>query len=165
MPTYRFNRLMEKRGLRWLPVEPWRFDNNKHNYDFKDDTEEEYQEALKEQQKTVKWFEENDGSDADEYLWLIKPVEEKLKAPDSEFMYQGLHKAMMPLIACSGRNAERNLFSWAHKGNGHTKIRVPSLKRNKAEWSKFYNEFPRIAAEVRLGNRRFVNGAKLKYIW
>lgn len=168
MPTYRFIKRLEKQGLRWLPPEPWRFNNNKHNYDFKEETEEEYQKALKRQEETIRWY-----ADVDEGVdepgtapwWLKLPIEEKLKAPDSDFMYDGLHKSMMPVIACSGRNAERSLFSGKHKGNGYKRIRVPSLKRNNAEWSKFYNEFPAIAAEVRLGNRRFVNGAKLKYIW
>lgn len=168
MPTYRFMQNMEKRGLKWLPAAPWHFDNNCHNYDFKEETEKIYQEALKEQEEEIKWHAEVDeGSDGPnpEPWWLELPVEEKLKAPDSDFTYDGLHKSLKPVIVCSGRNAKRELFNWSHKGNKYTKIRVPSLKRSKAEWVKFYNKFPWIAAEVCLGNRRFVNGAKLKYIW
>jgi hypothetical protein len=159
---------MEKRGLRWLPVEPWRFDNNSHNYDFKRRTEEEYQKALKSQEEKIRWYAEVDEGDDEPGTapwWLKLPIEEKLKAPDSDFVYDGLHKSLMPVIICSGRNAERSLFRGNHKGSGYKRIRVPSMKRNNAEWYKFYNEFPRVAAEVRLGNRRFINGAKLKYIW
>ena len=72
---------------------------------------------------------------------------------------------MKPADAYCGSYARKERYNWAHKGNGYKRIRVPSLKRNNAEWARFYNEFPRIAAEVRLGNRRFINGAKLKYIW
>lgn len=166
--TYRFRCRLERLGLNWLPREPWRTDNNRHNYDFKEKTEDEYQKALERQEKTIKWFAEVDEGDdkpGSEPWWLKLPVEEKLKAPDSDFMYDGLHKSMMPAIACGGRDARKGLYDWAHKGNGYKRIRVPSLKRNKAEWTRFYNEFPRIAAEVRLGNRRFINGAKLKFIW
>ncbi len=159
---------MEKRGLRWLPVAPWHFDNNAHNYDFKEKTEEEYQKALKRQEELIRWYAEVDEGDDEpgtKPWWLKLPIEEKLKAPDSDFMYDGLHKSMMPVIIAVGEGAKNGLFNGNHKGSGYKRIRVPSLKRNKAEWTKFYNEFPRVAAEVRLGNRRFINGAKLKYIW
>ena len=43
-------------------------------------------------------------------------------------------------------------------------IRVPSLKRSNKEWENFYRTFPWIGADVAIGNERFCDGAKLKYI-
>lgn len=76
-----------------------------------------------------------DGYDSD--CFEVMTVEERLALPDSYFP----------------------------KNRRETKIRVPSLKRNKSVWEKFYNTFPSIAADVRTGKERFINGAKLKYIW
>lgn len=169
-PTYRLNQSMEEQGIRWMPVAPWHLDNNRANYDYANETEKAYQKALKDQNETIKWAEETYGLDDwgedDFYTWLIKPVEEKLKAPDADFSYDGRHKALMPALAIAGSHeSKKRHFQRTHKGNWYWKIRVPSIKRGKSEWVKFYNEFPDIAADVRLGNRRFVNGAKLKYIW
>ena len=44
------------------------------------------------------------------------------------------------------------------------RIRVPSMKRSNKEWEKFYRIWPSIACEVATGERRFIDGAKLKYI-
>ena len=44
------------------------------------------------------------------------------------------------------------------------RVRVPSLKRTNKEWENFYRTFPWLAKEVALGNTRFCDGAKLKYI-
>ena len=146
-------------------------DNDKPNSMFKENTERIYQKYVEKQNETVKWFEEIDengegyGPD-DEYTWLKKPIEEKLKAPDSDFTADGKHKSINPFLVMSKAN-QRKWYSREHKGSayGAFRVRVPSLKRSKQEWSKFYNEYPEIAAEVRFGNRRFYNGAKLKYIW
>lgn len=142
-------------------------DNDAPNSMYKDNTEEVYQKYLKKMYDDIKEYEiidENgEGYDIDdEYTWLKKSIEEKLKAPDSDFVGDGMHKS----INNSWLNFT-NGFNHAHKGSacGAFRVRVPSMKRSKQEWSKFYNEFPDIAAEVRLGNRRFYNGAKLKYIW
>ena len=43
-------------------------------------------------------------------------------------------------------------------------IRVPSLKRTDKEWENFYRTWPLLGAEVAVGNERFCDGAKLKYI-
>ena len=170
-PTYRFRVALGKLGLHWTPPMV-NTDNSITNYDAKEKygekAEEEYRLALSRQQERIKQFAEVDEGDdkpGSEPWWLKLPVEEKLKAPDADFMYEGLHKALKPADAYCGSYARRERYNWAHKGNGYKRIRVPSMKRNNAEWAKFYNEFPRIAAEVRLGNRRFINGAKLKYIW
>lgn len=140
-------------------------DNNAPNSMYKDDTNKAYQEYVEKQNHTIKWFEDidegNEGYGPEEhYTWLKKPVEEKLKAPDSDFMQDGLHKSLNPVRDSIHMNH-------VHKGSayGAFRIRVPSLKRSKQVWCKFYNEFPKIAAEVRYGNRRFINGAKCKYIW
>ena len=44
------------------------------------------------------------------------------------------------------------------------RIRVPSMKRSNKEWEKFYRLWPSVACEVATGKRRFIDGAKLKYI-
>jgi len=44
------------------------------------------------------------------------------------------------------------------------RVRVPSLKRSDREWENFYRTFPWIGAEVAVGEVRFVDGAKMKYI-
>ena len=146
-------------------------DNDAPNSMYKDDTEKVYQEYVKEQNRTIKWFEDIDEDNEgygpeEEYTWLKKPIEEKLKAPDSDFTANGKHKSMNPLLIMNRENAVA-WFNREHKGSafGAFRVRVPSLKRSKQEWCKFYNEFPKIAADVRYGNRRFYNGAKLKYIW
>lgn len=160
---------MENEDIRWMPSRDKR-DNKATNYDSRADVESAYQEKIKRYEDTMKWFESfyepGEEVDAEEYIFLKLPIEEKLKAPDSDFIYQGLHKSMMPAIGCSGREVKRNHFKGAHKGNRlYWRVRVPSMKRDNATWRRFYNEFPDIAAEVRFGTRRFVNGAKCKYIW
>ena len=144
-------------------------DNDEPNSMYKENTEMVYQKYVEDMNKTIKWFEDIDvdheGYDPeDEYTWLKKPIEEKLKAPDSDFVTNGIHKSMLGILITDNRD---DYFNRVHKSSGYGafRIRVPSLKRNNHEWSKFYNEFPKIAAEVRYGNRRFYNGAKLKYIW
>lgn len=146
-------------------------DNDAPNSMYKDNTEEVYRKYVEKQNETIKWFEDCDEDGEgfgpeDAYTWLVKPIEEKLKAPDSDFATDGCHKSMNPFLIMSKAN-QREWYKHAHKGSacGAFRVRVPSMKRSKQEWSKFYNEFPDIAAEVRLGNRRFYNGAKLKYIW
>ena len=43
-------------------------------------------------------------------------------------------------------------------------VRVPSLKRTDREWVNFYRTWPGIAEDVAIGEERFADGAKLKYI-
>ena len=43
-------------------------------------------------------------------------------------------------------------------------IRVPSMKRSNREWENFYRTFPSLGVSVATGKRRFIDGAKLKYI-
>lgn len=165
-PTWRMKNEMQVEGIRWMPEPSWKKDNNAPNYEFKDETEEAYQKAVKDQNERIKRAEDQYGKDdwdeGDYYTWLIKPIEEKLKAPDSDFSYDGMHKNLMPALTVCDRDYH---FRATHKGGRYSRIRVPSMKRGKTEWHKFYNVFPEIAAQVRLGNRRFINGAKLKYIW
>lgn len=168
--TIGLRKKLESEGIRWMPPAFYHFDNYASNYDFRNDTEKAYQKAIEKQNETIKWFEDIDEDgigydEEDKYTWLKKPIEEKLKAPDADFSYDGIHKSMIPGLGFGDKNTRRKHFSGVHKGNRYSKIRVPSMKRSKTEWQKFYNVFPDIAAQVRLGNRRFINGAKLKYIW
>lgn len=50
------------------------------------------------------------------------------------------------------------------RNDKHQRIRVPSMKRSNKEWEKFYRLWPSVACEVAIGERRFIDGAKLKYI-
>ena len=38
------------------------------------------------------------------------------------------------------------------------------MKRSNKEWEKFYRLWPSVDCEVATGERRFIDGAKLKYI-
>ena len=62
----------------------------------------------------------------------------------------------------------RDRLSWPdskfNRNERYQRVRVPSMKRNIREWEGFYRLFPTIAVEVALGERRFIDGAKLKYI-
>lgn len=166
--SYRLNCQMEKEGITWTPPLDNR-DNRATNYDSGNEAEEEYLSTVKHYERTMAWFadqyEPGEEIDAEEYLFLKLPIEEKLKLPDSEFMYEGMHKSMMPAIGCDSKLTHNRLFAENHKDGRYYRVRVPSLKRSNNTWVKFYNEFPSIAAEVRIGVRRFINGAKLKYIW
>lgn len=51
-----------------------------------------------------------------------------------------------------------------YRNDRYQRIRVPSMKRSNKEWEQFYRLFPSIASEVAVGKRRFIDGAKLKYI-
>lgn len=168
-PSFRLRRTIESDGIQWMPPYDKR-DNRATNYEHKDNTEKVYQEKIKEYENTMEWFESlyepGEEVDADEYLFLKLPIEEKLKAPDADFSYDGLHKSMMPAMGFGDRRTRREHFQKQHKGNWlWWRVRVPSLKKGISTWKRFYNEWPEIAAETRLGVRRFANGAKLKYIW
>ena len=142
-------------------------DNSTPNYECREEVEKEYQKYLKEKENSLKWIIEQytneDGTidtdlyEDEYYLFLKMTPKERLSIPDSKFVGDGTWNSK----TCPNKNG--NLST--HKGGWHRRIRVPSLKREKATWQKFYNEFPIVAAEVRWGDRRFINGAKLKYIW
>lgn len=158
---------MTREGITWMPSADSR--DNKKKYDRKENTEKVYLEKVKEYERTVAFleslYESGETIDSEKYNFLRLPVEERLKAPDADFVYNGLHKSMIPAIYCSSKSVLREHFRKEHKGGLYTRIRVPSLKKSMTTWRNFYDKFPKIAAEVRLGTRRFVNGAKLKYIW
>ena len=166
-PTWRQCRQMEAEGIHWTPPRDKR-DNRATNFDYKEDTEAEYQEYLKSKEKSLKWvidsYTNEDGTidqdlyEDDYYLFLKMTPKERTELPDSLFVGDGTWNS-------SFDSGFAGLTVTSHKGNRYTRIRVPSLKRGKSTWQKFYNEFPGIAAEVRFGERRFINGAKLKYIW
>lgn len=142
-------------------------DNSAPNYECREEVEEEYKKYVEKKQQTLKWlvetFTNEDGTidpdlyEDEYYLFLKMTPKERLSIPDSKFVGDGTWNSK------TWPNKNGNLSS--HKGGWHRRIRVPSLKREKATWQKFYNEFPIVAAEARFGDRRFINGAKLKYIW
>lgn len=156
---------MNAEGIQWLSED--KRDNKASNYDWKEDTEAEYQKYLKSKEESLKWvidsYTNEDGTidpelyEDDYYLFLKMTPQERAALPDSLFVGDGTWGSQT-IPNHSGTLS-------CHKGGWERRIRVPSLKRGKSTWQKFYNEFPRIAAEVRWGDRRFINGAKLKYIW
>ena len=165
-PTLRMKIQMRKEGLKWMPKDLR--DNKASNFYFKDEVEKEYKEFLNRKEKSLKWIIEQytneDGTinqdlyDDEYYQFLKMTPQERLSIPDSKFVGDGTWNSQF------SRGFMGSVVT-SHKGNHWTRIRVPSLKREKATWQKFYNEFPSIAAEVRWGYRRFVNGAKCEYIW
>lgn len=156
---------MNAEGIQWLSKD--KRDNKASNYDWKEDTEAEYQKYLKSKEESLKWvidsYTNEDGTidpelyEDDYYLFLKMTPQERAALPDSLFVGDGTWGSQT-IPNHSGTLS-------CHKGGWERRIRVPSLKRGKSTWQKFYNEFPSIAAEVRWGDRRFINGAKLKYIW
>lgn len=164
--TWRLKCKMEYEGIKWMPPRDKR-DNVATNYDSKNEVEKEYIEFLKKMEDTLQWLIEQytneDGTidtdlyEDEYYLFLTMTPKERLSVPDSKFIGDGTWNS----ITWPYQKGKAS----AHKGGRYTKIRVPSLKRGKSTWQKFYNEFPMLAAEVRWGNTRFINGAKLKYIW
>lgn len=143
-------------------------DNSAPNYECREEVEKEYQKYLKEKENSLKWIIEQytneDGTidpdlyEDEYYLFLKMTPKERLSIPDSKFVGDGTWDSNFD-------EPFSDLKISSHKGNRYTRIRVPSLKRGKSTWQRFYNEFPSVAAEVRWGDRRFINGAKLKYIW
>ena len=69
---------------------------------------------------------------------------------------KGDYPSIREMLAMDDSKFERN--------DRHQRIRVPSMKRSNKEWEKFYRLWPSIACEVAIGKRRFIDGAKLKYI-
>lgn len=151
---------------RWMP----RFDrryNKITNYAARDRMEKEYQEFLQRQDERLKnlisLYRNEDGTIDHElfedkiYQFLTMSTQERLAIPDSKFTGDGTYDSI-----CWPHPPGKTS---CHKGGLYTKYRVPSLRRSKATWEKFYNTFPWLAAEVRFGYRRFINGAKLKHIW
>ena len=142
---------MEKEGIHWIPPRDKR-DNRETNYDGKEYVEIKYQEYLKSKEKSLKWvidcYTNEDGTidpdlyEDDYYLFLKMTPKERAELPDSLFVGDGTWG--------SQTTPNYGTLSW-HKGGWERKIRVPSLKRGKSTWQKFYNEFPTIAAEVRWG--------------
>ena len=166
-PTVGQCRMMRELGLNWEPPRDKR-DNRASKYEYKDNTESIYKSYIKKREENlkniIKCYTNDDGSiDSDlyedeNYMFLMMTIQERLNIPDSRFVGDGTFDSNFD-------EPFSDLTITSHKGNRYTRIRVPSLKRGKSTWQRFYNEFPDIAAEARFGDRRFINGAKLKYIW
>lgn len=91
--------------------------------------------------------------------------EEQLELPESERKYEKVH--WTPEEKTTIREAltwEDSKFRNGPYARRCQYVRVPSLKRTNKEWENFYRTFPWIAKEVALGNTRYCDGAKLKYI-
>lgn len=92
----------------------------------------------------------------DEHQWELPEAERK----ETRFYYEsGDIKTIRELLAMD--DAKFRNTSYAKRCQ---RVRVPSLKRTNKEWENFYRTFPWIGAEVAVGEVRFVDGAKLKYI-
>lgn len=166
MASFRMYQKMKAAGIKWMPGRDKR-DNRATNYDMSDRVEEQYKRYTKEKENTLQWvidsYKNEDGTidpdlyEDEYYKFLTMSPSERAALPDSLFVGNGTWNSRTNSYV-KGKPSE-------HKGGRYTRIRVPSLKRSRSTWQKFYNEFPKLAAEVRWGDTRFINGAKLKYIW
>lgn len=94
------------------------------------------------------------------YVEVINPEEpfykhKYKKIPDYD-IEEGDYPSIREMLSMDDSKYNRN--------DKHQRIRVPSMKRSNKEWEKFYRLWPSIACEVATGERRFIDGAKLKYI-
>ena len=94
------------------------------------------------------------------YCEVINPEaeiwEQKYKHVPDYDIEEGDYPSIRELLAQEDSKFDRN--------DRFQRIRVPSMKRSNKEWEKFYRVWPSIACEVAVGKRRFIDGAKLKYI-
>ena len=91
--------------------------------------------------------------------------EEQWRLPESERKYKRVYYTPEDQMTIRQLLAEddakyRNTF-YARR---FQRIRVPSLKRSNKEWENFYRTWPGVAVQVAIGEERFIDGAKLKYI-
>ena len=92
----------------------------------------------------------------DEHQWELPEAERK----EMRFYYEpGDIKTIRELLAMDDAKFRNTGYAKRFQ-----RIRVPSLKRTDKEWENFYRTFPWLGAEVAVGNERFCDGAKLKYI-
>ena len=97
--------------------------------------------------------------------WIVEAENYRYDVPDDQKKYKKEHitpedqKTIREALAED--DAKYRNTSLARR---QRYVRVPSLKRSDREWVNFYRTWPWIAKEVALGNERFADGAKLKYI-
>jgi hypothetical protein len=101
--------------------------------------------------RTPYWFVE-----AEDYAWDFPEDQKKYKKQhwtpeDQQSIRQKLEED----------DAKYRSTSYARR---FQRIRVPSLKRTVREWTNFYRTWPWLAKEVAVGEERFIDGAKLRYI-
>ena len=99
--------------------------------------------------------------------WIVEAEEYPYSVPDDQKKYKKQHWAPEDCDTIRQKlsvDDSKYRNTWQAKGRGHQKVRVPSLKRSDREWMNFYRSFPEIAKTVAIGDERFVDGAKLKYI-
>lgn len=97
--------------------------------------------------------------------WIVEAEDYRYDVPDDQKKYKKEHftpeDKQTIREALAEDDAKYRSTSLARR---HRYVRVPSLKRSGREWVNFYRTWPWIAKEVALGNERFADGAKLKYI-
>lgn len=132
----------------------FRPDNFLTKYDDNDDVET-LEDAIK---KVIK--KEFESWNNPHYVEVISPedpcYEHEYKTIPDYDIEEGDYPSIREMLAMDDSKFNRN--------DRHQRIRVPSMKRSNKEWEKFYRLWPSIACEVAIGERRFIDGAKLKYI-
>ena len=132
----------------------FRPDNFFTKYDYNDDAET-LEDKIK---KAIK--EEFESWNNPHYVEVINPedpcYEHEYKTIPDYDIEEGDYPSIREMLAMDDSKFDRN--------NRHQRIRVPSMKRSNKEWEKFYRLWPSVACEVAIGERRFIDGAKLKYI-
>lgn len=132
----------------------FRPDNFFTKYDDNDDVET-LEDKIK---KAIK--EEFESWNNPHYVEVINPedpcYEHEYKTIPDYDIEEGDYPSIREMLAMDDSKFDRN--------NRHQRIRVPSMKRSNKEWEKFYRLWPSVACEVAIGERRFIDGAKLKYI-
>lgn len=139
-----------RRNWVWWEKRVSKKDNNVRKYDERD---QKWSRPLEDQLRTA-----------------IEEERDKWRKPYSLYEDEnGIHKDCEPRQTIRERlaldDAGFRYSAWKyHFSNWCTWVRVPSLKRSNTEWENFYRTFPSIAVKVALGDERFCDGAKLKYI-
>ena len=98
--------------------------------------------------------------------YMLEEIDDtQWRLPEEERQYKKVYYTPEDQMTIRQRLAEddakyRNTF-YARR---FQRIRVPSLKRSNKEWENFYRTWPGVAIQVAIGEERFIDGAKLKYI-
>lgn len=100
--------------------------------------------------------------------WIVEAEEYEYNVPDNQKKYKKQHwteEDNTSIREVLAEDDSKYRSTWFALGlGGLYRIRVPSLKRSDKEWINFYRTYPSIAKVVAIGEERFCNGAKLKYI-
>ena len=97
--------------------------------------------------------------------WIVEAEDYRYDVPDNQKKYKKQYwtpedqQTIRQILAED--DAKYRNTSYARRMQG---VRVPSMKRTNKEWENFYRTFPWLASKVAIGEERFCDGAKLKYI-